>query len=64
VPAMLSPGEIVIPRSVVNSQNPEQEGADFIAKELAKNKKYAKGGTVEDDFKKALKQAIAQRRVK
>lgn len=64
VPAMLSPGEIVIPRSIVQSQKPEEKAADFVAKEIDKHGKYAKGGTVKDDFKKALQAAIAERRKK
>ena len=38
VPAMLSPGEIVIPRSVVNSPNPKKAAADFVAAILARKK--------------------------
>lgn len=36
VPAMLSPGEIVIPRSVVNSANAPEKAAQFVAAVLAK----------------------------
>jgi len=38
VPAMLSPGEIVIPRSVVNSDNPAANSAAFVAQVMAKKK--------------------------
>jgi hypothetical protein len=37
VPAMLSPGEIVVPRSVVNSQDPVRSSAQFVAAVLAKH---------------------------
>lgn len=39
IPAMLSEGEIVIPRSVVQSNDPVRSSADFVAKVLAKRKK-------------------------
>jgi len=43
VPAMLSPGEIVIPRSIVNSPNPPAAAAEFVQALLAnKDKKNAK----------------------
>lgn len=38
VPAMVSPGEIVIPRSVVNSKDAAKKAADFVAAVLAKKK--------------------------
>ena len=36
VPAVLSPGEVVIPRSVMNSKDPAAEAAKFVAAVLAK----------------------------
>lgn len=63
VKTMLSPGEIVIPRSVVNSKNPEKAAADFVAQEL--QKRGAKGGGSGDphkDFQSALKEAIMTRK--
>ncbi len=36
VPAMVSPGEVVIPRSVINSRDPAKKSADFVAAILAK----------------------------
>lgn len=43
VPAMLSPGEVVLPRSIVNSPNPPAAAAKFVEAILAKkNKKDAK----------------------
>lgn len=39
VPAVLSPGEIVIPRSIVNAANAPQKAADFVAKVLAQHGK-------------------------
>jgi hypothetical protein len=62
VPAMLSPGEIVLPRTVVNAEEPEKEAAQFVAEELKKKGKYK--GNVEDDFKKALKDAVEKRKAK
>lgn len=38
VPALLSPGEIVLPRSVVNSKKPEDAAARFVATVLARKK--------------------------
>jgi hypothetical protein len=50
VPAVLSPGEIVIPRSVVSSDDPIGSAAKFVAEVLAKESKektaYADGGMV------------------
>jgi hypothetical protein len=42
VPAMLSPGEIVIPRSVVNSANPAENAAKFVAAVMAKKRHKGK----------------------
>lgn len=39
VPAMLSPGEVVIPRSVMNSDDPVGNSAKFVAAVLAKKRK-------------------------
>lgn len=39
VPAMVSPGEVVLPRSVVNSKNPQKEAAKFLGAVLAKRQK-------------------------
>lgn len=36
VPAMLSPGEVVLPRSVIQSKNPSQAAAKFVAAVLSK----------------------------
>lgn len=38
VPAMLSPGEVVLPRSVMNSKDPVNNAAKFVADVLAKKK--------------------------
>lgn len=48
VPAMLSPGEIVLPRSVTQSGNPVQHAAEFVAALQANKRGYADGGTVSD----------------
>lgn len=37
VPAMLSPGEVVIPRSVIQSDDPVNNAAKFVAAILARN---------------------------
>ena len=37
VPAMLSPGEVVIPKSVMESKNPQKGAADFVAALMRKN---------------------------
>lgn len=39
VPAMLSAGEIVIPRSITQGKNPERGAAQFVAQVLAKRKR-------------------------
>jgi hypothetical protein len=60
VPAMLSPGEIVIPRSIVQSESPEKDAANFVAKELSKRGSPSQ----HDDFKEALKRAVKERKSK
>lgn len=52
VPAMLSPGEIVIPRSVLSSKDPGAAAKEFVEKTLGQSKKkdslnYAEGGAVD-----------------
>lgn len=52
VPAMLSPGEIVIPRSVLNSKNPGAAAKEFVEKTLGNSKKksdinYSQGGSAQ-----------------
>lgn len=49
VDAKLSPGEIVIPRSIVNHPNAAQLAAKFVQDTINKKKSYADGGDVEDD---------------
>lgn len=58
VPAKLEEGGIVIPRSVMNAKDPVKEGTKFLVEAL---KKHSKHGAEEDDFKMALKNAIASR---
>ena len=58
VPAMLSPNEIVIPRSITMGPNAPQEAAKFVAQELAKHhtkmaKFYSGGGVSMDDTEDA-----------
>lgn len=49
VDAKLSPGEIVIPRSIVNHPNAPEMAAKFVRDTLSKKKGYADGGEVEND---------------
>ncbi len=62
VNAKLSPGEVVIPRSVMQSKDPVKGAADFVAQELRKHGKSV--GQEEGDFKEALKKAISSRKKK
>lgn len=48
VPAMLSPKEIVIPRSIAMHPQAGELAKHFVENELKKNKHYADGGTVKD----------------
>jgi hypothetical protein len=59
VPAMLSKGEIVLPNSVTQSENPADAAAQFVAQ--LKNKK---SGDPKADFQEALKRAVAERKHK
>jgi hypothetical protein len=59
VKTMLSPGEEVLPRSVMQSKDPAQAAYDFVANELKK-----RGADTKGDFKQALKMAIGSRRGK
>lgn len=61
VPAMLSPGEIVLPRSVTQSKDPVKAAADFVAEKLRSQKG---SGNHSADFHDALKKAIGNRRAK
>ena len=56
VKTMLSPGEVVIPRSIMESEDPVKMASKFVANELAKR------GSSQDDFKMALKKAISTRK--
>jgi hypothetical protein len=60
VPAMLSAGEIVLPRSVTQSDDPVANSAKFVAALLEKHGKSL--GKEESDFKEALKKAIKSRK--
>lgn len=59
VPAKLSPKEIVLPISVTQAKNAPEEAARFVARELAK---HGAGRKPHEEFKEALKRAIAGRR--
>jgi hypothetical protein len=53
-PAILSPGEIVIPRHITMGENPEQKAAEFVRQTLAKKKnemtqQFAEGGQAQED---------------
>lgn len=59
VSAKLSPGEIVIPRSVLQGKNPVQMAAKFVEQEMLKQKlskknSFASGGTAQDDEQKPV----------
>ena len=60
VKTMLSPGEVVIPRSVMQSKDPAKEAAKFVADHLKKSGKSSEGSP--EDFKAALKKAISSRK--
>ncbi len=60
VPAMLSPGEIVIPLDELNKGNPGDAAKAFVLKELDKRGKDS-GSDEKEEFKKALKSAISKR---
>lgn len=62
VPAKLSPGEVVIPKSVMESDDPASRAAKFVSDLLAKQGSNKKGP--ESDFKEALKKAMAGRKKK
>ncbi len=57
VPTMLSPGEMVIPRSVMNEEDPAEAAKQFVMKKLGE-----KVDTKKDDFREALKGAIRNRK--
>jgi hypothetical protein len=59
VPAMLSPGEIVIPNSILQGKDPVAESAKFVASELSKQQ-----GPEHEDFYAALEKAISSRKKK
>lgn len=58
VPAKLEEGGIVIPRSVLDSDDPMKAGTEFLKNALRKS---GKKGNEESDFKKALQSAIKSR---
>lgn len=60
VPAMLSKGEIVLPNTVTQSRDPVGAAAQFVAMLEAKKGK----GQHAEDFKGALKRAVARRKNK
>lgn len=63
VSAELSPGEVVIPRHVIESDDPVKGAAEFVKETLAqKLGKKADKGKEQNDFKDALKSAIKNRK--
>lgn len=62
VAAKLSPGEVVLPRSVMQSDDPASAAAQFV--EGIQKKKGADTGKHQAEFKDALKRAIAGRKKK
>lgn len=61
VPAMLSPGEIVIPNHITQAEDAPQKAAEFVAEQLQKKHGSDYGADAEGDFHKALKEAIKSR---
>lgn len=59
VDAKLSPGEVVIPKSIMESDDPAARAAKFVADLMKKGAKSPEG-----DFKDALRKAIAGRKSK
>lgn len=59
VPKKLEEGGVVIPRSVLDSEDPEGNASKFVAKHLGKKKEGN-----DSDFKEALRRAIAGRKSK
>lgn len=57
VPAMLSPGEVVLPRTVMNAKDPAKAAYDFVSKLASKAPKNEA-----DEFKEALKSSIKSRK--
>jgi hypothetical protein len=62
VAAKLSPGEVVIPRSVMQSKDPVKAAAQFVAG--LQKKKGSESGKHESDFKEALRRAVKERKHK
>jgi len=60
VKAMLSPGEVVLPLHVMNSEDPASAAAEFVKAIVAKHGKSQ--GKEHQDFKVALKTAIKSRK--
>lgn len=63
VKTMLSPGEMVIPRSVMQSKDPAEAAKEFVAQKL-KEKSKDGSGDAKKDFHMALKKAISSRKEK
>lgn len=61
VKTLLSGGEEVLPKHVMESENPPQAAYDFVAEELKKRGK-SEGKGDHKEFKEALKNAISNRR--
>jgi hypothetical protein len=62
VHAQLSPGEVVIPKSVMESDDPVKGAAQFVA--ALQKKKGSGDQKAHGDFKAALQRAIAGRKNK
>ena len=60
VSAKLSPGEVVLPKSVMESSNPVKAAAQFVAG-LHKDKAGKSAAKPEDEFKQALRKAMGGR---
>jgi hypothetical protein len=64
VKTLLSPGEFVIPRSIMQSDNPIAGAAKMIADHQKKSGKGSENKKMEGDFKMALRKAIEGRKKK
>lgn len=62
VPAMLSPGEFVIPKSIMESKDPVAGGAKMIADYQKKNGNSGNDKKMQGDFKEALKREMIRGR--
>ena len=58
VPILASPGEVVIPKHVMESSDPVKESANFVARLLEEQGKSS--GKEHDEFKESLKEKLSK----